>query len=153
MRPRLSPDDRHLAYAERRANRTFLMLKELATGETSQLGELDPDSLQASPWHDAVPRFDFLPDGSALIANAEGRLRRFPVSGDDPVDIPFRANVDQPLGPLVRDPIPLDTGPVRAPSPSLFSSSWNGVWSWCGYSYFTVTYITTPSSHGYFFNG
>ena len=114
MRPRLSPDDRHLAYAERRANRTFLMLKELATGETSQLGELDPDSLQASPWHDAVPRFDFLPDGSALIANAEGRLRRFPVSGDDPVDIPFRANVDQPLGPLVRDPIPLDTGPVRA---------------------------------------
>lgn len=114
MRPRLSPDGQHLAYAERHANRTFLVLKEIETGVTTTLGELDPDSLQASPWQDAVPRFDFLPDGSALIANAGGRLRRFPLAGGAPTDIPFSVKVDQPLGPLVRHQIPLETGPVRA---------------------------------------
>ncbi|WP_370371889.1 TolB family protein, partial [Henriciella pelagia] len=67
MRPRLSPDGTHLAFAERQDNRTFLKLKVLGSGETRTLGELDPDSLQASAWHDAVPRFDFLPDGSAVI--------------------------------------------------------------------------------------
>lgn len=122
MRPRLSPDGRSLAYAERQGNRTFLKLKEIASGEMTTLGELDPDSLQASPWQDAVPRFDFQPDGSALIANADGVLRRFPLTGGVPTEIPFTAEVVQPLGPLVRDQILLDSGPVRARlimSPSL----------------------------------
>ena len=122
MRPRLSPDGTHLAFAERQDNRTFLKLKVLGSGETRTLGELDPDSLQASAWHDAVPRFDFLPDGSAVIANAQGRLKRYPLSGTEPVEIPFTAEVDQPLGPLVRQQIPLATGEVKARllmSPSL----------------------------------
>lgn len=114
FRPRLSPEARQLAYAERHGNTTRLQLLDLASGETETIGMLDPDSLQASLWHDGVPRFDFTPDGSALIANTGGGITRFPLSGEAPSDIPFTARVDQPLGPLVRSQIPVETGPVHA---------------------------------------
>ncbi|RIJ27166.1 amidohydrolase family protein [Henriciella mobilis] len=122
FRPRLSPNARQLAYAERHGNTTRLQRLDLASGETETIGMLDPDSLQASLWHDGVPRFDFTPDGSALIANTGGQITRFPLSGEGPSDIAFTAEVDQPLGPLVRSQIPLESGPVRARllmSPSL----------------------------------
>lgn len=114
FRPRLSPDGRQLAYADRDGNETRLQLLDLASGETQMIGMLDPDSLQASLWHDSVPRFEFVPDGSAVIANAGGKIRRFPLSEEGASDIPFDAAVEQPLGPLVRHQIPVETGPVRA---------------------------------------
>ncbi|MEM5516266.1 amidohydrolase family protein [Henriciella sp. AS95] len=114
FRPRLSPDASHLAYAERRANRTFLVYLDLTSGETSTLGELDPDSLQASQWHDAVPRYDFTPDGKWVIANVRGGLKLFSTAGAPSRNISFSAQVDVPLGRLARTEIPLEDGPVHA---------------------------------------
>ncbi|WP_300379080.1 amidohydrolase family protein [Henriciella sp.] len=123
FRPRVSPDGRQLAYAERRGNETWLQLHDLSGGTTRTLAQLDPDSLQASLWHDAVPRFDFTPDGTAIIANAGGKIRRFSLASGTSRDIPFDAQVEKALGPLVRTQIPLENGPVK--SRLIMSPAWS----------------------------
>ncbi|MGB3627327.1 MAG: amidohydrolase family protein, partial [Henriciella sp.] len=114
FRPALSPDGETLVFAERRAGETWLRAMDIASGRTRDLIQLDPDSLEASLWHDAIPRYDFTADGKAIVVNAAGGFAEVSLASGEARNIAFTAEVDQPLGPLVRTQIPLEEGPVEA---------------------------------------
>lgn len=114
FRPALSPDGKTLVFAERRKAETWLRAMDMESGEARDLVELDPDSIEASLWHDAIPRFDFTADGEAVIVNAGGGFVEVSLATGEAADIPFTADVNQPLGPLVRTQLELDEGPVEA---------------------------------------
>jgi Tol biopolymer transport system component len=115
FRPVLSPDGKWLVYATRFEGQTGLRIRELATGSDRWLAfPIQHDQIQAQSWQDLVPRYAFAPDGRALILSRQGKLERVSVDGGPPVQIPFTAAVDVPLGPLTRVAIKEETGPVRA---------------------------------------
>lgn len=114
MRPAVSPDGQSLVFAERRGGKTALMGMDIASADLRQLGETDPDSVLAAMTHDAIPRFDFAPDSSAIFVNRGGRIDRISLDTGDADAIPFTVHVEQELGPLVRHAAVFEDGPVRA---------------------------------------
>ncbi len=138
FRPTVSPDGGHLAFAERRAGRTRLMLLDLASGEIRELAKLDPDSLEASLWHDAAPRFDFSPDSGSLYANIDGGISRIELETGTITQLPLSAQVDQNLGKLVRHQAEIDEGEVQArliQSPAVSSDGTQVAFSALGHLY------------------
>jgi Tol biopolymer transport system component/imidazolonepropionase-like amidohydrolase len=113
FRPVLSQDGRRLAYTERRVGKTWLRLRDLASGDERDLVQLDPDSLQASYWSDIAPRVAFAPDGKSIVFAKGGKLARIDLASGSVVAIPFSAAVEQQLGTLTRAPTRVETGPVR----------------------------------------
>ncbi len=113
FRPRLSPSGKSLAYAERRGGETWLVLLDLTTGNMSDLIQLDTDNLQASMWMDAVPRFDFIPNGSAIFVNTRGKILRIDITTKRSQVVPVSIAITQPLGKLLRYEAVEPTGPVR----------------------------------------
>ena len=115
FRPALSPDGRLLAYATRFAGQTGLRLRDLGTGADRWLAfPIEADQIHAQSWQDLVPRYAFSNDGQALLLSRHGKLERLPLDGEDPTPIPFLARVELELGPLTRQDIRQDAGPVRA---------------------------------------
>ncbi|MFC4296247.1 amidohydrolase family protein [Novosphingobium tardum] len=114
FRPIPSRDGRWLAYAMRQGGETFLHLRDLRTDADRTLLRLDPDALQTASWSDLAPRFAFSPDSHSLFVPQDGKIRRVDLASGRISDVPFRAEVRLPLGPLTRSQTPLETGPVRA---------------------------------------
>jgi Tol biopolymer transport system component len=114
MRPAVSPDGQSLVFAERRGGNTALMVMDIGSGEHRQIGETDPDSVLAAMTHDAIPRFDFSPDSSAIFVNRGGRIDRISLDTGEAESLPFTVHVEQELGPLVRHPAVFEEGPVQA---------------------------------------
>src|SRR5262249_32476362 len=76
------------------------------TGATWLVPRIEP-SLQQSLvyWGNGfLPRAAFLPDGSALIAAYDGKIRRIAVPSGQVTGIPFVADIEQHLAPLLRFP-------------------------------------------------
>lgn len=114
MRPAVSPDGMSLVFAERRGGTTAIMVMDIASADVRQLGETDPDSVLAAMTHDAVPRYDFAPDSSAIFVNRNGRIDRISLDTGVAQAIPFTVHVEKDLGPLVRHAAVFEDGPVRA---------------------------------------
>ncbi|MAF30331.1 MAG: amidohydrolase [Croceicoccus sp.] len=114
FRPALSHDGNTLAYVQRRTGETWLRLHDLTTGRERDLVQLDPDALQASFWSDIAPRVAFTPDDAAIIFSKDGKLQRVTLESGSVETIPFRAEVKAGLGPLTRQPVRVETGPLRA---------------------------------------
>lgn len=114
FRPLLSPDGTTLAYAERNKGKTYLKALNLKTQDRRTLTDLDPDFLQASLWHDIIPRFDFTPDSKSIIINKDGGIKRIILKTGNIETIPFKATVKQKLGKLVRPQVDIEQGDVRA---------------------------------------
>lgn len=114
LRPGVSPDGKQMVFAERLGGVTQMRVMDIATGDLTTLGATDPDSVLAALTHDAIPRYDFLPDSSAIIINRGGRLDRVSLDTGETAQIPFTADVQQHLGPLVRHPAVFEEGPVKA---------------------------------------
>ncbi len=115
-RPRLSPDGKLLVYATRYDGRTALRARNLATGEDRWLKyPVTHDDLEGSETsRDTLPGYAFLPDGKHLLLAIGGKIDVLDLSDGANREIPFRAEVTQPLGPRLSFARRADEGPVRS---------------------------------------
>jgi WD40 repeat protein len=115
MRPVLSPDGSTLAYAVRQDGQNGLRLRNLATGADRMLVfPIQRDVQEAVPTRDLVPGYAFTPDGTEIVLTRAGGLERVSLQDGSTRPIEFQATVDLELGPLLRQPLKQETGPVRA---------------------------------------
>lgn len=115
MRPVLSPDGATLVYAVRQDGQTGLRLRDLATGtDRMLLFPIQRDAQEAVPTRDLLPGYAFTPDGRTLVLTREGRFARVAIADGATQAIAFQAQVDLELGPLLRQDLRQETGPVRA---------------------------------------
>ena len=115
FRPALSPDGRLLAYASRYEGQTGLRLHDLGTGADRWIAyPIQHDQAEASAWLDLIPRYDFMPDGKAILLTRGAKIERINLADTKVAPVPFKANVDMALGPSLRSSIKEETGPVRA---------------------------------------
>ncbi len=101
FRPVLSPDGKWLVYGTRYVTDTWLRVRELSTGEEHWLvGPIQRDDQESSASLDVLPGMAFTPDSKYVITTWDGKLWKVPVpDGKPPVEIPYEADVVQPMGP------------------------------------------------------
>jgi len=113
MRPVLSPDGKWLVYATRYDGETGLRLRDLTNGNEHWLRwPVQRDDQESAFTRDLMPGSAFTSDGKALITSYQGKLWRVEVPSGTQTAIPFRAQVAQQVGPLVKFSYPVDTGDV-----------------------------------------
>jgi Tol biopolymer transport system component len=111
FRPAPSPDGRWLVYATRYDSRQALKLIDLSTGEDRWLKmDVQRDDSQGGGARDrdVYPKSAFTPDSRAIVTSYGGKIWRVAVPGGEATEIPFTAQVDQQLGPLVKFDYPID---------------------------------------------
>ena len=124
FRPALSPDGRWLAYGSRFEGQTGLRLLDLKNGRDRWIAyPIQHDQAEASAWLDLLPRYDFTPDGKAILFTRGGQIERLNLSTGATAQVPFTADINIALGPSLRSSFEEETGPVRSrliqqPSPS-----------------------------------
>ena len=100
FRPTLSPDGRWLVYGTRHEDVTALRVRDLQTGDERWLAHpVQRDDIESIADRDALPGMSFTPDSKQLVASWGGRIWRIPIDGGSPVEIPFQADVEMPVGP------------------------------------------------------
>jgi imidazolonepropionase-like amidohydrolase/Tol biopolymer transport system component len=111
FRPVPSPDGRWLVYATRHDARPALKLRDLQTGEERWLVmDVQRDDHQGGGARDRdlYPGSAFTPDSRALITSYGGRIMRVEIASGRATTIPFTADVEKQLGPLVRFDYPIN---------------------------------------------
>ncbi len=115
IRPVLSPDGRQLVYGTRHEARTGLRIRDLESGKDRWLlYPVQRDDMESRATRDLLPGYAFTPDGRELILSFDGKIHRVNVATGATTPIPFTAEVSLGLGPLLRFPRRVETGPVRA---------------------------------------
>jgi Tol biopolymer transport system component len=115
FRPRLSPDGSRLVYGTRYEHQTGLRLRNLDTGEDEWLAyPVERDEQESRHTRDLLPGYAFTPDGSTLLYSVDGGIRALDVESGESREVPFRAKVDQSLGPQLYFPYRLGLSPVKA---------------------------------------
>ncbi len=115
MRPALSPDGNTLVYAARHDGKSGLRMRDLASGSDRLLVyPIQHDVQEGMATRDTVPGYAFTPDGRALIAAYQGKIRRIDLASGKATVIPFEAQVDLDIGPSLRHSFTDGTGPVQA---------------------------------------
>ncbi len=100
FRPTISPDGRWLAYGTRFEDRPGLRLRDLGSGEERWLAyPVQRDEQESIADRDVLPGMAFTPDSEELVASYGGGIWRIPVDGSDPIEVPFRADVELGVGP------------------------------------------------------
>lgn len=108
FRPALSPDGNWLVYGTRYINETRLRIRDLRNGEEKWLVyPVQRDDQESAASLDVLPGMAFTPDSKFLITTWEGKLWKVAVPSGKPTEIPFTADVVQPLGPSVRFDYPI----------------------------------------------
>lgn len=91
VRPTPSPDGRWLAFVKREEGRSRLFIKDLTTGRERRIyDDLDLDLQETWAIHGVYPTMDWLPDSSAIVFWAGGKIRRIARDGGEAAEIPFR---------------------------------------------------------------
>ena len=103
FRPVLSPDGKWLVYGTRYVNETRLRIRDLKTGDEQWLVyPVQRDDQESAASLDVLPGMAFTPDSKWLVTTWDGKLWKVSVPDGKPVEIPFEADVVQPMGPAVR---------------------------------------------------
>ena len=113
FRPAVSLDGKWLAYGSRFDEKTGLRLRDLVTGDERWLAyPIQRDNMEAQIEIDALPGYDFTPDGKAVVISYGGEIWRVPVDGSAAAQIPFTADVDVAIGPEVKFQYPIVDTPT-----------------------------------------
>jgi len=108
MRPMLSPDGRWMTYATRVDSSTVLRIRDLANGDERMLHpHIQRDDQEARYTRDLVPGYAFTPDSRHVVLSHDGTFWRIEVASGRETAIPFTAQVEQRLAPLVKFDVPL----------------------------------------------
>lgn len=90
VRPAPSPDGKALAFVRRDKDQSQLWIKDLASGRERMIyGELDLDVQETWAVTGVYPNIDWLPDSSAIVFWAGGKLNRVNRDGSGHAVIPF----------------------------------------------------------------
>lgn len=91
VRPSPSPDGKEIAFVRRDKDQTQLWVKDLASGRERMIyGKLDLDVQETWAVTGVYPNMDWLPDSSAIVFWAGGKLNRVGRDGSGHAVIPFR---------------------------------------------------------------
>lgn len=113
MRPALSPDGQWLVYGTRYRTDTGLRVRHLASGAERWLVlPVTHDDQESRASRDTLPRYDFTPDGQALIVPIAGGFSRVEFATGAVTKIPFTAKVQAEIAPRVYTPVRMDDGPT-----------------------------------------
>ena len=113
--PLPSPDGKQLAFVRRVEARTALEVMELGTGATRLLASgLERDNQEGFATHGVFPGYAWMPDGKALVAEADGKIVRFDAATGARTPIPFTAKVEQRVTRALRFPQKLGSETLRA---------------------------------------
>jgi Tol biopolymer transport system component/imidazolonepropionase-like amidohydrolase len=115
VRPQPSPDGRTLAFVKRVREKTVLELLDLQSGAVTPLWDgLSHDQQEGWAIFGPYPNFNWLPDSSAIVIWAQGKLWRVAIDGGTPTEIPFQAEVDQQVVKPLRFAQNIDEGQFTA---------------------------------------
>ena len=125
LRPALSRDGKWLAYGSRYDGKTGLKLRNLASGEEIWLVRvITRDDTESRFTRDVLPGYAFTPDSKSIIITMGGKFTKVDVASGATTPVPFTADVDVPMGPLVRFEYPINDSTLlvrqirgAAPSP------------------------------------
>ncbi len=93
VRPAPSPDGKDIAFVRRERDQTQLWVKDLASGRERMIyGKLDLDVQETWAVTGVYPNMDWLPDSSAIVFWAGGKLNRINRDGSGHAVIPFAVN-------------------------------------------------------------
>jgi Tol biopolymer transport system component/imidazolonepropionase-like amidohydrolase len=111
VRPEASPDGKRLAFVKRVREKSVLHTLDLESGEVKPLWDgLSHDMQEAWAIFGPYANFDWLPDSSALVVWAQGKLWRVDASSGAASTIPFTARVEQTVAEPLRFERKLDAG-------------------------------------------
>lgn len=116
MRPLLSPDGKWLVYGTRHKTQTGLRVRNIESGaERWLVYPITRDDQESRASRDTLPRYDFTPDGQALIVPIGGKFHRVRVDTGESQPLPFTARVQAEIAPRVYTPVRVqDDERVRA---------------------------------------
>ncbi|KXN73653.1 tricorn protease N-terminal domain-containing protein [Conidiobolus coronatus NRRL 28638] len=102
-RPTPSRDGKKIAFVRKVEFKWALIVKDLETGDETNIWDgLSRDNQEASAPNGVYPRFAWLPDNSAIIIWAKGKIHRVPLDKSPIKVIPFKANVKLNIAPTVK---------------------------------------------------
>lgn len=96
VRPQPSPDGRTLAFVKRVREKSVLHVLDLASRQVRPVWDgLSHDMQEAWAIFGPYPNFDWMPDSSAVVVWAQGKLWRVDIASGEAANIPFTAAVEQ----------------------------------------------------------
>lgn len=102
MRPTLSPDGQSMVYATRHDHETGFILRDLVSGDEKWLAyPVQHDEQESRSAMGTMPGYSFTPDSKNLVASYGGKFWSIDIQTGQQTAIPFKANVDLPMGPKV----------------------------------------------------
>ncbi len=115
VRPQPSPDGKTLAFVKRVADKSVLHVIDLASGEVKSLWDgLSHDQQEGWAVFGPYANYQWLPDSSAVVIWAQGKLWRVDASSGAQTAIPFSATVEQTVAAPLRFEQQLDAGAFTA---------------------------------------
>ncbi len=113
--PMLSPDGGALAFIRREDAQTVLEVLDLETKRIRRLASgLQRDNQEGFAFHGTFPGYAWTPDGSAILASAEGKIWRWNIADGTRIAVPFTARVEQTVTEALRFEVPLGGESVQA---------------------------------------
>ncbi len=102
-RPQPSPDGKYLAFVRRVRGDTQLFLKDLTSGAVRAIyAGVDQDLQEIWAIHGVYPNFAWMPDSSAIVIWAGGKIRRVDIETGEAATIPFRVRDTRDVYPAAR---------------------------------------------------
>jgi Tol biopolymer transport system component len=109
MRPAVSPDGKWLAFGSRLDNKTGLRLRNLSSGDEVLLArDIQRDDSESRYTRDLMPGYAWTPDSKSVVLTYGGKLWRLSVPDGKATPVPFTADVQIDMGPLVKSQYPVD---------------------------------------------